>query len=462
VLRGREETCSRSLEKQKQKQKQKHPPPLEEVLMRFAVYHPWVYLRGGAEKILLELLERSAHEWTIYTHHHDAAATFDGLRGPEVVELAPRVSVRRSLGPLAHAAGTMARTKLPQDGAQGLLVSSEGLGDLVLTRTDLPAVAYCHTPLKILHDPATRAALQERDPRKAAALKVLGGPFQQVDRALWKRYRHVLVNSDEVRQRVLRGDLTTPDRLEVLHPGVDHGHYALSEAELAERDLRTADEPLFLVAGRVLWWKNIGLAIEAFRMAKASGMPGRMVIAGQVDEKSRTYAAGLRAQAAGLPITFEDDHRLSELYKDATALIFTSPNEDWGIVPLEAMASGTPVLAVDAGGPRESVLHGETGWLLPNDPQAFAWQMHAVAASAVGRPSELIRMGAACRVRAAEFGWDRFVARLDEVMVDVARHGVARPSALPLRVPAPAPVLARQPIAAISSLPASAQPLAVG
>lgn len=429
--------------------------------MRFAVYHPWVYLRGGAEKILVELLERSNHDWTVYTHHHDAQATFEELRGPEVVELTPRVSVRRSLGPLAHAAKTMATAKLPDHGAQGLLVSSEGLGDLLLARNDLPAVAYCHTPLKILHDPQTRAGLKERDPKKAAALKVLGGPFQQVDKALWKRYQHVLVNSDEVRQRVLRGRLADEDRIEVLHPGVDLQRYALTEEELAERDLRRADEPLFLVAGRVLWWKNIELAIEAFRIAKANGMPGRMIIAGQVDEKSRDYVAGLRTRAIGLPITFEDDRRLTQLYQDATALIFTSPNEDWGIVPLEAMASGTPVLAVDAGGPSESVLHGETGWLLPNDPQAFAWQMHAVAASAVGRPSELLRMGQLCRVRASEFTWDRFVARLDEVMEGVVEHG--RP--MPAEHPAPRKVADSaigQLIAARSSLPASAQVLAAG
>jgi glycosyltransferase involved in cell wall biosynthesis len=430
--------------------------------MRFAAYHPWVYLRGGAERILVEVLERSAHDWTIYTHHHDAPATFDALAGPEVVELTPRVSVRRSFGPLVHAAATMARAELPRDGARGLLVSSEGLGDLMLNRADLPAVAYCHTPLKILHDPATRAALKERDPRKAAALQVLGGPFQHVDRILWKRYQHVLVNSDEVRQRVLRGNLTTPDRLEVLHPGVDLARYALSEAELAERDLRTAQEPLFLVAGRVLWWKNVELAIEAFRLAKAAGMPGRMVIAGQVDEKSQGYVRTLRALAAGLPITFEDDGRLTQLYQDATALLFTSPNEDWGIVPLEAMASGTPVLAVDAGGPSESVLHTETGWLLPNDAQAFAWQMQAVAASAVGRPSELIRMGVACRKRASEFTWERFVARLDEVMAGVAERGIASPTSLPTRTSPVRVARAGHSIAARSSLPASAQVLAAG
>ncbi|MCW2672832.1 MAG: group 1 glycosyl transferase [Frankiales bacterium] len=433
--------------------------------MKFAVYHPWVYLRGGAEKILAELLERSTHDWTVYTHHHDAAATFDQLRGPAVVELEPRVSVRRSLGPLAHAASTMARTRLPHHGAQGLLVSSEGLGDLVLARTDLPAVAYCHTPLKILHDPATRAALRERDPRKAAALKVLGGPFQQVDRALWKRYRHVLVNSQEVRGRVLRGGLAAAERVEVLRPGVHVERFALTEAQLAELDMSRPEQPMFLVAGRIMWQKNIELAIDALALVRQQGADARLVIAGAVDEKSQPYLAALRARCGDLPVEFEvnpSNARLTRLFQSAAALLFTPPNEDWGIVPLEAMAAGTPVIAVNAGGPCESVQHGHTGWLLPNDAQAFAWQMHAVAASAVGRPSELIRMGEACRERAAEFTWDHFVSRLDEVMVAVAEQGRATPVSSTPRVGAQAQTRPSQSIAARSSLPASAHVLAVG
>jgi glycosyltransferase involved in cell wall biosynthesis len=425
--------------------------------MRLAVYHPWVYLRGGAERILVEILERSAHEWTVYTHHHDAEATFSQLRGPEVVELTPRVSVRRSFGPLLHAGAAMIRTRLPRDGARGLLVSSEGLGDLLLARADIPSVAYCHTPLKILHDPATRAALQERDPAKAAAVSMLGGGFHRLDRALWRRYKHVLVNSSEVRERVLRGGLAPEERIEVLHPGVDVARYIRDERALAELDLRRPREPVFLVAGRVLWWKNLELAVDAFRIAKERGMPGRMVIAGQVDAKSRGYVEMLRGRAADLPITFEDDKDLTARFHEAAALVFTSHNEDWGIVPLEAMAAGTPVLAVDSGGPRESILHGETGWLLPNDAAAFAAQMHVVAASAVGRPSELLRMGDACRRRAAEFTWTRFVARVDEVMEEVVRTGFAAASPGPAHARPGGPlVVQRESSAASISIPASA------
>jgi glycosyltransferase involved in cell wall biosynthesis len=389
--------------------------------MRLALYHPWIYLCGGAERVVAEVVARSRHDWVIYTHHFEPESTYPCLRS-EVVELGPPVSVRRSLSPLVRAAATMTRTRLPEDGSRALLVSSEGLGDLLLARTRLPAVAYCHTPLKILHDPEVRAELARRDPTKAAVLRMLGRPFQSADAALWRRYCHVLVNSNETRRRVLKGRLAPDPAVEVLYPGVDLQRYGAQFAELETVPAAQEREPLFLVAGRMVWQKKLELAIDAMRIAIAMGMKGRLVIAGAVDAKSREYVNGLKARAEGLPVTFEErptDERLIELYQEATALLFTAPNEDWGIVPLEAMASGTPVIAVASGGPCESVLHGKTGWLLPGRPKAFADQMLAVCAM----PEEIGRMRSACRLRAARYDWDRFVARIDDVMEEVATTG---------------------------------------
>lgn len=389
--------------------------------MRLALYHPWIYLCGGAERVVAEIVARSRHDWVIYTHHFEPESTFPCLRS-QVVELGPPVSVKRSLSPLVRAAATLSRTRLPDDGARALLVSSEGLGDLLLARTRLPAVAYCHTPLKILHDPEVRAALARRDPTKAAALRLLGRPFQSADAALWRRYCHVLVNSNETRRRVLKGRLAPDPAVEVLYPGVDLARFGVEFAGLQSVPAAQAREPLFLVAGRMVWQKKLELAIDAMRIAVAMGLAGRLVIAGAVDGKSREYVDGLRARAQGLPITFEEgpsDERLIELYQQATALLFTAPNEDWGIVPLEAMASGTPVIAVASGGPCESIVHGETGWLLEGRPKTFADQMLAVSAM----PEEIGRMRSACRRRAARYDWDRFVARIDDVMEEVATTG---------------------------------------
>jgi glycosyltransferase involved in cell wall biosynthesis len=169
-----------------------------------------------------------------------------------------------------------------------------------------------------------------------------------------------------------------------------------------------------------MWQKHVDLAIDAVRLA-AGRSPGiRLIVAGAVDVKSEPYLADLERHARGAPVTFErdpTDDRLAELYRSSTALVFTPRNEDWGMVPLEAMASGLPVLAIDAGGPRESILDGRTGWLLPDDAIAFADRMVEVAAMTA---DHLAPLRSAARSRAAEFAWEPFVARLDDVLEAVA------------------------------------------
>jgi len=396
--------------------------------VKLALYHPWIYVTGGIERSLLHIVERSRHDWTLYTHHFDSASTFPGLRDARVVVLNPQVSVRRALPALAQAAIRIGRSQLPLRDEQALLVSSEGLGDFVMARNHLPTVCYCHTPLKILHDPVTKQALRERDRRKYAALKALGPGFNAVDKRMWRRYRHVLANSYETAHRIERAGLTD-HQAEVLHPGVDLEQFTLHPTLPRER--------FFLVAGRIMWEKRIELAIQALRAARESGTEASMVIAGGVDSKSRPYLQTLREHAEGLPVEFvvdPSDEDLASLYARCLAVVFTAPNEDWGVVPLEAMASGAPVLAVDAGGPRESVIHNVTGWLLPPTPWAFAEQMRQVAAPDAAK----LISRRAIRRRAQQFAADTFVARLDDVMEEVALSGKVTP---PVRSTAPRPVV---------------------
>jgi glycosyltransferase involved in cell wall biosynthesis len=403
--------------------------------VKLALYHPWIYVTGGIERTLLNIATRSRHDWTLYTHHYDSASTFPGLRDARIVVLDPQVSVRRSLPALAQAAYRISRTELPLRDEQALLVSSEGLGDFVVARNDLPTVCYCHTPLKILHDPVTRKALRSRSLRKYAALLALAPGFKAVDRRMWKHYQYVLANSQETAHRIEAADLTDED-IEVLHPGVDLEQFTLHPTLPRER--------FFLVAGRIMWEKRIELAIQALRVARQNGNDASLVIAGGVDSKSRPYLETLRQHAVGLPVEFlihPSDEELASLYARCMAVIFTAPNEDWGIVPLEAMASGAPVLAVDAGGPRESVIHNVTGWLLPPTPWAFAEQMRIIAADG---PNGKLISRRATRRRAQQFAADAFVQRLDDVMEEVVLNGsVSRPILPVAQLPVAAQQIAR-------------------
>lgn len=394
--------------------------------MKFALYHPWVYLTGGIERVLLELLRHSKHEWTLYTHHFEPDATYPELSDFDVVELTPRVSVQRSLMPLVEAAATIARTRLPDDGRDGLLVSSEGLGDFIVARETGPVVCYCHTPLKILHDVPTREHLREHAMHKYAALRLLGPAFSAADRAAWQGYSHVFSNSRMTRERIAAARLRPASDVEVLEAGVDTSRIKPGKGR---REMQ------FLVAGRIMWQKNIELAIDAVRILAAQGVHAPLVIAGAVDRKSVDYLEELRQRAQGLPVRFvvrPTDDELIALYQSSHAVLFTPRSEDFGIVPLEAMAAGTPVLAVNAGGPRETVVDGVTGWLLPGTPEAFAEKMRAL----MNESLDMSFFRASARRRATQFCWERMIDRIDEVMAQVAVEGAARTDAPPHLAPA--------------------------
>lgn len=80
--------------------------------------------------------------------------------------------------------------------------------------------------------------------------------------------------------------------------------------------------------------------------------------------------------------SFTDAER-SALLAAACAVVYTPTNEHFGIVPLEAMAAGRPVLACNSGGPKETVLHGRTGFLAEPQPEAFASAMAQLAVSPI-------------------------------------------------------------------------------
>ena len=382
--------------------------------MKVALYHPWVYLKGGAERTLLELVRRSRHDWTIYTNHYEPDSTFPEFRELDVVQLGP-VSVQRTARHVGLAAMRVMTQYLPLRDAAALLVSSEGLGNLAVLRPrGVPLFCFCHTPLKVIYDPYTRERFFNQQ-RPGIALRNGLGLYAAVDRIGWGRYERVFCNSREVANRVLNARLSSADRLEVIHPGVDPARF----------DADGPFEPFFLLAGRIARTKNIELAIDAFAALQRMhprAKDYRLVIAGMVDEKSRPYLGELQRRAKEQPgvefVVSPSDEVLRDLYRSCYLTLFTALNEDWGIVVLEGMASGKPVVAVGRGGPLESILNGETGLLCQPDPSVFARAL----AFLVDHPDEARAWGAAGRRHVALFPWDSLVDPIDDYVEALARN----------------------------------------
>jgi glycosyltransferase involved in cell wall biosynthesis len=375
---------------------------------RIALYYPWIYLRGGAERVIVEIARRTRHRYTVFANHVDYNQTFPEVRALENLVVLGPVPVERSFGQVLRAAVTIARQKLDLREFDALLVASEGLGDFITFRNHAkPVACVCFTPARPVFDSEYRRTWLVRHGGARWPLALFSLVYAWLTRRAWRHYERVFADSEEVRTRILMGRLCPPEKVEVLYPGVD--------AE-AIRPSFTHDLS-FLYAGRIKWTKNVELAIDAFRAFRANAADAgawRLVIAGAVDAASREYVAALRQRAGpdGM-VTFvanPSDAELGALYARCCALIFPSLNEDWGIVPLEAMAHGKPVLAVNRGGPTESVLNGRTGFLLAPEPAAFAAKMTWL----VEHPDDATRMGAEAAARAKQYSWDAFVQRLDD------------------------------------------------
>jgi glycosyltransferase involved in cell wall biosynthesis len=377
---------------------------------RIAVYYPWLYLTSGAERTILEVARRSRHRITVFTNEYQPEATFPGLKEVDIRVL-DRVPLKRDVRSVAIAATRMLRQKLDLSGFDGLLVVCEGLGDLMTLRhREVPAFCLCLTPLRIVFDPVYRRTyLSRRGPLTRVATLLASAAFRRVDRLAWRRYRRVFAISEEVRERILAGRLASDGRVSVLHPGVELDFHTPSA---------TADRTFF-VPGRIMWTKNLQLAIHAFRsFREAMPDPGswRLRIAGIVDRKSGPYLEELRCLAAGDPaiefLVHPSDDQLRAEYRRCFATLFTAFNEDWGLVVIEAMASGKPVVAVNRGGPREIVRHEVDGLLAEPDTRNFAEAMSRL----VREPGLRDRLVANGPLRARQFGWGPFVQQLDDAI----------------------------------------------
>ncbi len=280
------------------------------------------------------------------------------------------------------------------------LVSSHVFAHHVTFRgapTSFRKYVYVHTPARYIWTPAL-------DPRgQAIGPRLVAPALKRLDKHRAREAYDIAANSAFVRSRIRRA---WGRDARVIYPPVDVEVIQSREdwsAALGGADgdlLSNLPRPFLLGASRFIPYKRLDLVIRA---GEAAGLP--VVLAGAGPEGDR-----LRAQAADarIPVTFvdhPDDAVLYALYQAADVFVFPAV-EDFGIMPVEAMAAGTPVVSAGVGGGAETVQEGVTGAHLSPQPSALELKNAVHRAMGVGR--------AACRERATAFGRARFEAELAE------------------------------------------------
>jgi len=189
------------------------------------------------------------------------------------------------------------------------------------------------------------------------------------------------------------------ERVVVIHPGVD------SQAYRPDPATPRAARPTFLYLGRLKRYKGVEFALRAIAEARLSRADITLDICGQGDDRPRLerLAAKLGLGEAVRFLGFVSEEEKRRLLRRAWAVVFPSPKEGWGITNVEAAACGTPALASDSDGLRESVRDSVTGYLVPHgDSAALAKRMLALA----NDPALVERLGRAARSFAESLSWD--------------------------------------------------------
>jgi glycogen synthase len=241
----------------------------------------------------------------------------------------------------------------------------------------------------------------------------------------------VIAVSEETKRDVLSLFNVRDDRISVIHNGIDLEEYKPTRDEECLRALGVDPKrPYILFVGRITRQKGIIHLVRAIRHLKpgfqvvlCAGAPDTPEIAAEMQQ-----AVAAAREHHGEIIWIEKMVSRPEaiaLYSGAGVFVCPSIYEPFGIINLEAMACGIPVVASAVGGIKEVVVDGETGFLVPlkqmtespfeaTEPEAFAVDLAAKVNLLMADPALAARMGAAGRRRAEElFGWDA-IARKTE------------------------------------------------
>lgn len=231
-------------------------------------------------------------------------------------------------------------------------------------------LAFVHTPARYVWNPD----IDERG--NGVALAPARALLKRVDRKASQRVDAYAVNSVAVAERV-QGFWAREST--VINPPVRVDYFAAGRVDEPRRDY-------ILGVGRWIPYKNLHVVVEA---ADVLGLPVK--IAGRGPDRSRIEAAAVAASVPVELIESPSDEELRDLYANAACLVFPTV-EDFGMVPVEAQAAGTPVAALAAGGALETVVDGVSGAftvdLRPDSVAAAVRQAMAVDPDGPARSAE--------------------------------------------------------------------------
>lgn len=368
--------------------------------MRLAIVTPFLETAGGVERVVLKIAQH--FDAAIHTVRYDKDKTFPEFQGLDVhlhSSVIGRAPLGKRVATAAEAGKVFYRMKLRDYD----LVNAHQTPSEWARNRNSPMIWYCHSPNREAFD-LYEWRMKQRKPAQKAVFWASIQAFKYFEFSAVPKIEYIFTNSRNSQARITK---YLARESEVLYPGIDVERFSCEEYE-----------KFFLYPSRIVPEKRIEFAIDAFdRFRKANtekGKEWKLIVAGSLSERPehRKYFELLRAMGVqGVEFrTNVPEQELLGLYSRCFAVLYTPVNEDLGLIPLEGFASSKPCIAVNEGGPRETVEEGVDGFLV-DTPQTMAEKMSYLAA----RPELAQEMGRKGRKKAeTKFTWKRFLTRFGQ------------------------------------------------
>ncbi len=305
--------------------------------MTVALVHDYLSEFGGAERVLLALSEiwpKAPIYTAFYQKGSPAWARFkDKKIVTSWVQSIPFFS-SKLYSPLRFLAPSIWRDISQKVKDFDLVISSSSW---YITKGLHPnEICYCHTPPRWLYGYATSMNWQKYWPVRVFGM-IIGHFMRLYDFRQAQKVKAFIANSQEVKWRIQK---------------------------FYRRDAKVIYPPVELVGS----YQSLGLSKKDYYLIVSRPVGGKGIELGQAAAKK--YGFKLKVVGGG----GVSDEELVKLYSQAKAFLALSKDEDFGITPVEAMACGTPVIAFNGGGYKETVVNGKTGILFDDYSAVGLWQ----------------------------------------------------------------------------------------
>ncbi|QNF35906.1 glycosyltransferase [Adhaeribacter swui] len=226
--------------------------------------------------------------------------------------------------------GLMAMRQLDATAYDVILMSSTYCAKYVKVAPGALVINYCHQPFRLAWYPESYAEFVQAKGLKKLVLRSVIAALQHYDFKAAQRTNYFIANTQETSEKI-KDKYKAQGEIEVIYPPVNSKQFYVSAGQ----------KNYYLMVTRLEYYKRVDLAIDAFNQ---TGLPLLIVGTGTKESELKSKAKNNIIFKSGL-----SGSKLSQLYAECRAFIFPQ-HEDFGITPLEANASGRPVIAYGAGG----------------------------------------------------------------------------------------------------------------